>query len=161
MAKPPRDQFVTPTNTYFVTTNAWQGQALFQSAKLADLLLATLFDYRDQQKFGLHEFVLMPNHLHVLLTPGPGVTIERAVQLFKGGFSYRVGKELCIHYEIWQRGYVDHRLRDDRDYLHHRDYIRMNPVKARLVDAPENYRYSSAFPGFKLDAVPQGLEPIP
>jgi len=159
MAKPPRDNSVG-TNTYFITANAWKGQALFQSERVAKLLLQTLFDYREQGKFQIHEFALMPNHLHLLLTTGPDVTIERAVQFIKGGFSHRAGKELGMKAEIWQRGYVDHRIREAADYLKHREYIRQNPVQAHLANSPQEFPYSSAYPGFKLDPAPQGLKPI-
>ena len=160
MAKPPRDRFSVVANTYFITTRAFNGQSLFQSERTANLLLDTLLHYRALGKFFFHEFVIMPNHLHVLLTPGVETTIEQAVQFIKGGFSHRAGKELAIAREIWQRGYVDHRVRDSRDFQHHRDYIRMNPVRARLSVVPEEYAYSSAFPGVSLDPAPQGLKPI-
>ena|ERR1700722_6322511 len=94
MSKPPRDRASSASQTYFVTTSAWQNQALFQSKRCADLFLTTLFAYRDQSKFLVHEFVLMPNHAHILLTLGSNVTLERAVQFIKGGFSFRAGKDL-------------------------------------------------------------------
>jgi len=160
VAIPSRDHASAPTNTYFVTTSAFEGQALFQSERVTKLLIETILGYREQERYLLHEFVIMPNHLHLLLTPQPGITIERAMQFIKGGFSHRAGKELAIAREIWQRGYVDHRVRDARDYQHHRDYIRMNPVRAHLSAVPEEYAYSSAFPGVSLDPAPQGLKPI-
>jgi putative transposase len=52
---------------------------------VADLLIDTLLDYRRQQKFLLHEFVVMPNHIHLILTP-QGITLERSIQFIKGGF---------------------------------------------------------------------------
>ena len=61
---------------------------------MAELFLDTLQRYREQHKFLLHEFVLMPDHFHLLLTPAPEVPMEKAVQLIKGGFSFRVKKEL-------------------------------------------------------------------
>jgi putative transposase len=159
MAKPPRDHGSGGTNTYFITTSTSGGHALFQSARVAELFLTTLFSYRDRGMFRIHEFVLMPNHLHILLTPAPDITIERAVQFIKGGFSYRAGKELGMSREMWQRGYVDHRIRNAEGYSQHREYIRSNPVRAHLASAPEEYAKSSAFPGFALDPVPQGLKP--
>ncbi len=88
MAKPPRDRATTASHTYFVTAGTWEGRSLFQSERLAQLFLETLFHYRKQSRFLIHEFVLMPNHLHFLLTPGPNVTLERAMQLIKGGGKY-------------------------------------------------------------------------
>jgi putative transposase len=56
-------------------------------------------------KFTVHDFVVMPTHVHVLLTLGPEVSIEKAAQLMKGGFSYRAKKELGVQREIWQKGF--------------------------------------------------------
>ncbi len=159
MAKPPKDRSSSPLYTYFITANAWNGHALFQSERVVKLFLETIFDYRRQGKLRVHDFVVMRNHFHMILTPGEGVTLERVVQFIRGGFSFRAGKELGIKTEIWQRGYVDHRIRDAKDYEHHREYIRMNPVQAHLAEAPEEYPYSSAHGGFELDPVPQGLKP--
>ncbi|HEY2472120.1 MAG TPA: transposase [Terracidiphilus sp.] len=105
----------------------------------------------------LHEFVLMPDHFHLLITPS--VALERAVQLIKGGFSFRTKKELGSNAEIWQRVFSDYRIRDFEDYGKHRHYIHLNPVKKHLCERPEVHRYSSAHPGWKLDPIPQGLKP--
>ena len=61
--------------------------------------------------------------------------------------------------EVWERGYVDHRIRDSQDYVQHVEYIRQNPVVAHLVGVAEEYRYSSANVRFNLDPCPQGLKP--
>jgi putative transposase len=114
------------------------------------LFLKTMFGYRRQGKFQLHAFVLMPEHVHLLLTPANDVTLERAVQLIKGGYSHAFGLEFRGG-EVWQRGFTDHRIRDAEDFAKHRDYIHQNPVKRRLVESATEYRYCSAYPGFKLD----------
>ena len=114
------------------------------------LFLKTLYGYRRQGRFQLHAFVLMPEHVHLLLTPANGVTLERAIQFIKGGYSYAFGREFGGQ-EIWQRGFTDHRIRDAEDFDRHRDYIHQNPVKRRLVESAMEYRYCSAYPGFKVD----------
>ncbi len=96
----------------------------------------------------------MPEHVHLLLTPAVDVRIERAIQLIKGGFSYALGSEIGRQREVWQRGFTDHRIRDEQDFAHHREYIHQNPVVRGLVAVPSEYRYSSAYPGFKLDRWP-------
>jgi putative transposase len=143
-----------------VTLSAYQRQSLFQSVCVTELFLSTIFSYRDQDKFLVHEFVVMPNHAHLLITPQPGVTLERAMQFIKGGFSFRAGKELGMKNEIWQRGYVDHRIRDAVDYNHHRNYIWSNPVRAHLSERAEAFAFSSASGAFQLDPAPQGLKPL-
>ncbi len=122
--------------------------------RLSELFLDTLFAYRGQGKFLLHEFVVMPDHVHLILTPDMKIPMERAVQFIKGGFSHRCSKELGVKSEIWQRGFTDHRIRDEADSERHRDYIHQNPVRAGLVKNAADYPYSSAHSGFKLDALP-------
>ena len=100
----------------------------------------------------------MPEHFHVLITPS--VTLERAVQFIKGGFSFRAKKELGFGGEIWQKSYYDRRARDMTEYLAFREYIRQNPIRKRLASAANDYRYSSADSGFKLDDAPQRLKPV-
>jgi putative transposase len=98
----------------------------------------------------IHLFVLMPEHVHLVLTPIHDVTLERAIQLIKGGYSHGFGVEFRGG-EVWQRGFTDHRIRDGEDFATHCDYIHQNPVKRRLAESETEYRYSSAYPGYRLD----------
>jgi putative transposase len=118
--------------TYALTTIAYQRHRAFQVTANADLLIATVFRYRDQSRFLLHGFAVMPEHMHVLLTPAE--TIERAVQLIKGGYSFAVRKEGPG--EIWQPGYHAHRITSSEDYRAQLAYIADNPAKRRLVEYP-------------------------
>jgi putative transposase len=139
--------------TYFVTTQSWGRRALFRVDELARLLVGTLYEYRSRGSFLLHEFVIMPDHLHLMLTP-KGITLERSMQLIKGGYSHAVGETGRTNLEIWQPGFTDHRIRDRADYLHHRDYIYQNPVRAGLCAVPQEYAYSSANPAYEVDPLP-------
>jgi putative transposase len=100
----------------------------------------------------------MPEHVHLLLTPGPGVTLERSLQFIKGGYSHALSEELGRKSEVWQRGFTDHRIRDAADFEMHRGYIHENPVKRGLVVCASDYRYCSAYPGFKLDSWPSAAQ---
>jgi putative transposase len=142
---------------FFVTSSAWRKQNLLQSDRAAELFLHVLYDYRAQNKFRLHEFVVMPDHFHLLLTVESAMTIERAVQFIKGGFSFRAGKELGMTSPIWQKGFSEVRIADHEGFLKVRNYIRNNPVAHRLVASAEDYLYSSAHPGFDLDPPPPAL----
>ena len=90
---------------------------------IAELFIATLFRYREAGKFQLHAFVVMPDHIHVLLTPK--TSLEKAVQFIKGGFSYRARKELGSNMEVWPKGFSDHRIRDEEDYYHRASAMRV------------------------------------
>src|SRR6266850_3296646 len=157
MAKPQRLPSVRPLQTFFVTSSTWQKRALFQADKLTQLFLHTLFSYRDQKKFSVHAFVLMPDHFHLLITPAVGNTHERGLQYIKGGFSHRAKTEAGFGNEIWQRGFTDRRVRNRNEFLQFVDYIHENPVVAKLVVKAQDYPYSSLNPVFKLDSPPPYL----
>jgi putative transposase len=124
--------------------------------------MAWLYGYRRQGRFEPHAFVLMPEHVHLLLTPAIEVTLERSIQFIKGGFSHALGTELGRKGEVWQRGFTDHRIRNAADFDAHRIYIHENPMKrglvSGLVKGASDYRYCSAYPGFKLDCWPSAAE---
>jgi len=148
--------------TFFVTSSAWRKQNLLQSDRAAGLFLRVLYDYRAQNKFRLHEFVVMPDHFHLLLTVESEMTIERAVQFIKGGFSFRAGKELGMRSPVWQKGFSEVRISNAEAFQQVRAYIRNNPVARHLVAEPADYLHSSAHPGFELDPVPEGMRnPLP
>ena len=146
--------------TYFVTSRTWESRAVFKIEKRCEIFVEAICKYRDQAKYKLHGFVLMPDHFHLLLTPGPEVTIERAVQFVKGGSARRIGLELDYKFPIWQRGFSDHRIRDLQDYQSHIRYLEQNPVKRRLVERTSKYPWSSASGAYVMDDIPQGLKPL-
>jgi len=143
--------------TFFITTVTWQRAPIFRVATRARLLIDVLLDYREQKKYLLHEFVIMPDHLHALLTPASGILVERAVQFIKGGCSYRLRKAEKI--QVWQQSFTNHRIRDAEDFEKHAEYIRMNPVRAGLARDAIAYPFSLARVGFRPDEMPQGLKP--
>ena len=123
---------ISPSGAYFVTFSTSQRIRLFVVEKYVRLFLKTLYQYKRQGAFRLYAFVIMPEHVHLLLTP-QGITLERAVQLIKGGYSRSFGLEFGLKKEVWQRGFTDHRIRDTHDFALHREYIHLNPVKRGLV----------------------------
>ena len=156
MAAPPRGN--TGYSAYFITASTFQKESIFQSHRMADLFVKVLFAYRDQKKYLLHEFVIMPDHFHLLISPA--LSLERAMQFIKGGFSYRAKKDLGFGGEIWEKSFYDRRVRDVEDYFACRHYIRQNPVKRGLTPAAEEYPYSSARADFVMDKAPRRLKPV-
>ena len=93
------------------------------------------------RKFKVHDFVVMPNHVHLLITIGGTMTIEKAMQLIKGGFSYRLRKDFGYAGEVWQAGFSEVRVENGQSFCAHREYIAQNPVDAGLVDSPEKFPF--------------------
>ncbi len=149
----------SPGWTYFVTTKAWQNVSIFQVQESAEIVVQKILEYRDRKNYLIHEFVLMPNHLHLLLTPSETVSLEKAMQLIKGGSSHEIHAGRGNKMQIWQSGFHESRVRDWVDYKTKGDYIRFNPVAAKLVQRPQDWRFCSASGQFALDPIPQGLKP--
>ena len=104
-----------------------------------------LRSYVSQGQCVVHEFVVMRNHVHLLITVDREMTIEKAVQLIKGNFSYRARKEFGLRGAIWQRGFSEVRILDRTNYLKRKSYIEQNPVEAGLVEKAEDYPYCSLY----------------
>jgi putative transposase len=153
------DNIAAGARTFCVTSSIAGKRHLLQSDRSAQLFIDVLYHYRSQHKYRLHAFVVMPDHFHVLLTVGPEISIERAVQFIKGGFAFRAGKELGFRAPVWERGFSEVRIYGAEAFSQIRNYVVQNPVKRRLVESPQEYTYSSAHASFELDEVPQGLKP--
>jgi putative transposase len=137
---------------YFLSTQTKDRLCFFRNERWARLMMEVLGHYRESG-YILHAYVVMPDHLHLLITPVE--SIEKSMQLIKGGFSFRAKKELEFKGEIWQQGFTDHRIRDEDDWMHHLKYIRLNPVNAKLVEDSVLYPYMD-FPDRDF---PRGLKP--
>jgi len=146
-------------STYFVTTKCWQNIPVFQVHEVARIAITKLLEYRGRGDYLLHEFVVMPNHFHLILTPADSTTLEKAIQLIKGGASYEIHRVRTNKMQIWQSGFHESRIRDPFDYRSKSDYVRFNPVVAKLVERPLDWSFGSASGKYALDPIPQGLKP--
>jgi len=142
---------VRRAGVYFVTTDTWERNAIFINTMLAKIVVEQIASCRDRGFYELHAFVLMPDHLHMLMTPGDDTTIEKAVQMIKGGSAHRIGTEKPQLFPIWHRGFHDRWIRDAEQFFNAKSYIEMNPVKAKLVEAVGQYAWSSANGKVTLD----------
>jgi putative transposase len=136
--------------TYFITAVTANRRRLFQVEANADLLLKTIFDYRDQGRFQLHAFVVMPDHLHAILTPAPEVSLEKAVQYIKGGFSFHLKSK----FDVWSRSFNESQILAGEKFDACKTYIEQSPVRSNLSESSQTYRYSS-------QSSPQSIDPRP
>jgi putative transposase len=126
--------------TFFTTSVTANRRRLFQTERNAELLLRVLQENRQQGRFQLHAYVIMPDHIHLLLTPAENVSLEKAMQYIKGGFSF----QLKSPFDVWERSFKEHRIKDEQDYIQHLHYVEQNPVRAGLSPTAEHFPYSSA-----------------
>ncbi|MFZ0704889.1 MAG: transposase [Candidatus Korobacteraceae bacterium] len=149
MAKPSRpalsEKLKAGVRTFFVTTRTAEGKSILQTDRMADLFADVLRSYIRAGKFRVHDFVVMRNHVHVLITLDEAMTVEKAMQLIKGGFSYRARTELEFKGEVWQRGFSDVRVRDEESFWRHQKYIYDNPVRAGMARVAEEFPHCSLY----------------
>jgi putative transposase len=149
MARPSRnsrpDVIESPERTFFVTTRTNRGRKLLQSDRNAGLLIDVLRSYVAAGRFRLHDFVVMPDHIHLLITVGNDIAIERAVQLIKGRFSYRLKREFGYLGEVWQSGFSETRVEDEQNLKAHREYIAQNPIRAGLASSADEFPHCFAY----------------
>jgi putative transposase len=112
---------------------------------MANFLIEVLRIYMRADKFQVIDFVIMPDHVHLILRVPADSSVEKCVQLIKGGFSFRAHRELGFQGEVWQRGYSEMRIHDEERLKSHHEYIAKNPVKAGLVASQNEYPFCFKF----------------
>ena len=117
------------------------GQNLFQSERFANLLIDVIRSNVRLRRFEVIDFVVMPNHLHIVFTVRGNTTVERAAQCIKGGFSFRVERELGYVGEVWQPGFSEERVDSPEALQAILEYIAQNPVRAGLAKRPDEYPF--------------------
>jgi REP element-mobilizing transposase RayT len=110
-----------------------------------DLILSHCL-HDDGLRYDLHAAVVMPDHVHLLLTPlrdeqGWSYALPGILKLIKGVSARSVNKLLGTSGPVWQEESFDHVLRNDEWLKEKAEYIRQNPVRRGLVERPEEYRW--------------------
>lgn len=101
--------------------------------------------FSDGERYRLLEWCIMPNHVHVLVEIFEGWPLGRLVNIWKSLGARKINKLLGREGELWSLDYFDRYIRDQEHFEDARAYVRMNPVKAGLVQSPEDFRWSSAW----------------
>ena len=111
--------------------------------EIAELVVQCLRDGEQRfQRYQLHAFVVMPNHVHMLVTPS--VVSAKWLGPLKGFTAYQANRILGRTGTFWQQESYDHVVRSSAGLERVRHYIENNPVKAGLVSTAEDFRWSSA-----------------
>ena len=125
--------------TFFVTAATYERRPIFQISRVAEAFIDTLLYYRTHGCYKLHAFLVMPDHVHLLLTP-QSISLDRAITLIQTGFAHR----LASQHTLWEQGFTAHPVRNLRDLETLRTYLHQTPVRENLTPTPELYPYSSA-----------------
>jgi len=136
-------------STYFITlrVSADLGKP-FVNPELAILMISFL-SRNHEVKYLLQAFVVMPDHLHLILKPINGSSLAEIMKAIKGGSAFEINKKLQRKGRFWQIENFDHLIRNEHGLREKWDYIKENPVKAKLVKEAEDYPFSSFYCGLK------------
>jgi putative DNA methylase len=99
----------------------------------------------DGERYWLSSWVVMPNHVHLLVTPCQSWSISRILKDIKSFTAREANKVLERHGQFWMEDYFDRYIRNGNHFKSVIQYIENNPVKARLCKRPEDWPFSSAW----------------
>jgi len=129
------------------------GPVYLKQPSIANLVMQSLFDgQRRFRRYTLHAFVIMPNHVHMLVESA--APMSRWLGPLKGFTGHKANEALGLGGAFWQDESYDRLVRNDEEFDRIRRYIENNPGTAGLVCTPEAYRWSSA--GQSPAAAPKG-----
>ena len=141
-----------PGGTWFFTVNLLERRGNDLLVREIDLLRTTVRRVRDKHPFHIDAWVVLPEHLHCVMTLPPGNSdFSLRWRLIKSGFSRalpRTERRSAVRQAagergIWQRHYWEHLIRDEADYQRHVDYVHVNPLKHGLVQRIRDWPYST------------------
>ena len=124
--------------------DAGHGACYLRDPRIAALVENALLHF-DAQRYRLIAWCLMPNHVHALIEMGETWSLADIVHSWKSFTSQRANQILRRSGDFWFREYFDRFIRDEQHFANAAVYIEQNPVKARLVGSPEEWRWSSAW----------------
>lgn len=137
---------------HFITASCYQRQPLLDTAKRRDLFLSVLERTRRRYRFVVLGYVVMPEHVHLLLSEPRRDSLSAVMQALKLGFVRRLLTPGCALREasvrrgpdrIWQARFYDFNVWTERKRIEKLRYMHRNPVKRGLVSSPEQWPWSS------------------
>ena len=106
--------------------DAGYGECILKDKRVRDILTDVIMHY-DGDQYVIHAYVIMPNHVHVLMTPTDGNTVKEIVGDWKKFSSRGINKMLNRQGRLWERESFDHLVRDAAGYTNTLSYIEGNP----------------------------------
>ncbi len=134
--------YSNPDYVYFVTVRARSLSEPFQNQILAHKVIDSLLFIREAKGIRLYCYCLMPDHLHLALSPSfLSGSVSNVLQEFKS-YVTRLGWEQGIRGRLWQRSFFDYIARKEENLIAICEYILANPVRKGLVEDPKEWPYS-------------------
>src|SRR3990172_9033730 len=139
-----RDHPAVPNQPCFVTSVTRDRRPVFRNPTAAELVVRELGQLRDELSSLLLAYVVMPDHIHLIVVPGAAADLSRIMQSLKGRFARLWNTKSGLGGSVWQSRYYESAVRTEAQLVRWVEYIDQNPVQAGLATAPEEYPHCSA-----------------
>ena len=130
--------------TFFITFNVYGKRPLFRNPKACSFFLHTLRYYKPQLKFQLLGYVVMEDHIHLLMRTPQNMSISPIIQKIKGAFGRKWKMMNPWKGPVWQKSFFNSILDDDASLKQRLNHIHNHPVERGLSPSRTGYPYSSA-----------------
>ncbi len=134
-----KERFSLNGSFYSVTSTTHKRVPIFSDFYLARELVLSLKKSDGEQATDTIGFVVMPDHFHWLIQLGDKYSLSEAVGRVKGRAALAVNKQRNGIHKIWQAGFYDRRIKQEKETIHVMRYIVTNPLKAGLVRSLKHY----------------------
>ncbi len=149
---------------HFVTNVTYKRKDIFHNISSCRFMLMCLGYHRYMMDFNLFGYVIMPDHFHLLIQPTSDKNnLSKIMQHIKGNFArkynelidnnkkgrrhlsavYKTGTNVSNYKPVWQEGFYDTAMRNEKQIFSWLEYMHWNPVKNGLVAHPKEYEFSS------------------
>jgi putative transposase len=130
--------------THFVTFSCYHRLPLLRTAAVCNIFLESLEWTRRRYHLRVYGYVVMPEHVHLLLSEPEDGLLSTAIQALKLASSRRTARfRSAPEPRLWQRRYFDHNVRTVKSFETLLRYTHRNPVKRGLAVKPEDWKWSS------------------
>ncbi len=134
----------------FITSKTRDNHPLFANHALCEIVVSCLYYGRSKKWFELLSFVVMPDHLHLIVIPREK-NISQVMHSIKSYSSKEINRSLSREGPVWQSSFRDFTISTPVQLLQKAGYIHNNPVRKGLVSEAAEYRFSSANRSFETD----------
>jgi len=136
-------RFFERNHVYFLTTKTEGGIPIFNTERNCKIILAAIEFFKLILDYKVYAFCIMPNHIHIVIHPYGQYNPAYIMRMLKGNFSRKYNKIYKRQGKTWKRRYYDKVIRNDKMLIRVIEYIHNNPVRAKMVYSPDEYKYSS------------------
>jgi len=134
-------RFQQTRNSHFITFSCYKRKPKFEIAQARDTFESGLERIRTQHRMCVYGYVVMPEHVHLLVSEPENGSLAQAMQSLKQGVARRLA--LRAEEPFWLERYYDHNVWTERKFIEKLKYIHRNPVRRGLVARAQDWNWSS------------------